>query len=422
MKDLMNPLFDFIKASPTAFQAVDEIKNCLEANGYEALDLKKVWHIKGTGKYYVTRNHSSLIAFEIPKDKPEGFSIVAAHTDSPSFKVKTSPEIVIKDDYVKLNVEKYGGMILSTWFDRPLSVAGRVLIKNNQGVPEEHLINIDRDLFVIPNVAIHMNHELNQGYKYQVQRDLLPIFSENPKAKLADMIADYAGVKKDSILSEELFLYVRQEGTVLGQNGEWIHAPRLDDLQCVYAALQGLLASEPENHISLAAFFDNEEVGSGTKQGADSDFLSLVLERILLSLSMGREEGICMLQKSFLISADNAHAVHPNHPEKADLINRPKMNGGIVIKFHGGQKYTTDGESAARLMIACDKIQVPYQIYHNHSDVLGGSTLGNISTTHVSVPSVDIGFAQLAMHSAVETAGSKDLAYGISLFTSFFSR
>ena len=422
MKEYKKSLFEFIKASPTAFQAVDELKCSLEEDGYEALDLEKKWNVKRRGKYYVTRNHSSLIAFEIPEERPEGFSIVAAHTDSPSFKVKASPEIVVKDDYVKINVEKYGGMILSTWFDRPLSVAGRIFIKNEQGLPVERLVNIDRNLFVIPNLAIHMNHELNQGYQFQVQRDLLPIFSENSKAKLADLIADYAGINKESILSEELYLYARQEGTALGQNGEWIHAPRLDDLQCVYAALQGLRASKPKDFISLAAFFDNEEVGSGTKQGADSDFLSLVLERILLSLSIEREEGICMLQKSFLISADNAHAVHPNHPEKADLTNRPKMNKGIVIKFHGGQKYTTDGSSAARLMAACDKIQVPYQIYHNHSDVLGGSTLGNIATTHVSVPSVDIGFAQLAMHSAVETAGSKDLAYGISLFTSFFSR
>lgn len=267
MKEYKKSLFEFIKASPTAFQAVDELKCSLEEDGYEALDLEKKWNVKRRGKYYVTRNHSSLIAFEIPEERPEGFSIVATHTDSPSFKVKTSPEIVVKDDYVKINVEKYGGMILSTWFDRPLSVAGRIFIKNEQGLPVERLVNIDRDLFVIPNLAIHMNHELNQGYQFQVQRDLLPIFSENPKAKLADLIADYAGINKESILSEELYLYARQEGTVLGQKGEWIHAPRLDDLQCVYAALQGLRAGKPKDFISLAAFLTMKKWGVGRNKG-----------------------------------------------------------------------------------------------------------------------------------------------------------
>ena len=350
--------------------------------------------------------------------------MAASHTDSPAFKIKPCPEITTEDVYVKLNTEKYGGMILSSWLDRPLSIAGRVFFEQGNGEIESTLINIDRDLLVIPNLAVHMNREINQGYAYNPQVDMLPIFTDEDKkgSSLREAVAEELGLEPDNILSEELFVYVRQRGCTIGQKGQWILAPRLDDLQCAYAAMKGILHAEPVHYIALSAFFDNEEVGSSTRQGADSDFLKKVIDRIAETISSNMEEREQFLRKSFLISADNAHALHPNHPEKADLTNRPKLNGGVVIKYHGGQKYTTDGYSSAYIVQLCKNVGIKYQTYCNRSDIAGGSTLGNIATSHVSVPSADIGFAQLAMHSAVETAGKEDVWQGIRLFEQFWSQ
>jgi len=412
---------DFIEKSPTAFHAVRTIQEELEKQGFQELLEQTGWNIERGGKYFVKRNDSSLISFMIPEKEVSGYHMVASHTDSPSFKIKPCPEITTENAYVKLNIEKYGGMILSTWLDRPLSAAGRVFFEQGDGKIESSLVNIDRDLFVIPNLAVHMNREINQGYSYNPQVDMLPIFTDEKGSNLREAVAKELGIDKDTILSEELFVYVRQRGCTIGEKGQWILAPRLDDLQCVYAAMKGLLCAEPANYIALGAFFDNEEVGSSTKQGADSDFLKQVTERIGEALSFSAEEKEQILRKSFLISADNAHALHPNHPEKADLTNRPKLNGGIVIKYHGGQKYTTDGYSSAYLIQLCKKAGVEYQTYCNRSDLAGGSTLGNIATAHVSVPSVDVGFAQLAMHSAVETAGKEDVGQGVRLFCQFWS-
>lgn len=415
-------LFDFIEESPCAFQAVASIQKRLEAAGFEELYEQCSWKLQRGGKYFVKRNDSSLISFVIPKKNILGFHMIASHTDSPSFKIKANPEIVSEDSYVKINTEKYGGMILSTWLDRPLSVAGRVYVEEADGSIVCHLVHIDQDLMIIPNLAIHMNGELNKGYHYNPQVDMLPILTADTKKKLLDVIAQKIGVAVKQILSDELFVYVRQKGCTIGANKEWIVSPRLDDLQCAYAALRGILLAKPEKNISLCAFFDNEEVGSGTKQGADSTFLSQTMWRIKDTLDFSSERYEKMLAQSFLLSADNAHALHPNHPEKADLTNRPKMNGGIVLKYHGGQKYTTDAYSAAVFIKLCKEADVPYQTYCNRSDIPGGSTLGNISTSHVSVPSVDIGFAQLAMHSAVETAGSEDIQFGVRLFSYYLSK
>lgn len=420
--EMVQELFDFIDESPTAFQAVENIKNSLESEGFEELKEDTLWKLQDGHRYFVTRNDSSLISFALPKKNPEAFHMVASHTDSPSFKIKANPEIKVEDAYVKLNVEKYGGMILSTWLDRPLSVAGRVFIERKDGKIESKLINIKKDLVVIPNLAIHMNREINKGYEYNPQVDMLPIFTQDIKESFYDFLAEEIGVSKEDILSDELFLYVRQKGICVGRDGEWIMSPRLDDLQCVYATLQGILKNHPQKNISLCAFFDNEEVGSGTKQGADSDFLETVISRICNGLSISQEEKYQILSKSLLLSADNAHALHPNYPEKCDLTNRPKLNKGIVMKFHGAQKYTTDGYSSACFVKLCRENNVAYQTYLNRSDMPGGSTLGNISTAHVSVPSVDIGFAQLAMHSAVETAGKEDLEVGIKLFKAFLEK
>lgn len=416
--------FDFIEKSPTAFHAVRTIQEELEEHGFTELFEQEKWSIERGGKYFVKRNDSSLLSFIMPKEEIYGIHMAASHTDSPAFKIKPCPEITTEDVYVKLNTEKYGGMILSSWLDRPLSIAGRVFFEQGNGEIESTLINIDRDLLVIPNLAVHMNREINQGYAYNPQVDMLPIFTDEDKkgSSLREAVAEELGLEPDNILSEELFVYVRQRGCTIGQKGQWILAPRLDDLQCAYAAMKGILHAEPVHYIALSAFFDNEEVGSSTRQGADSDFLKKVIDRIAETISSNMEEREQFLRKSFLISADNAHALHPNHPEKADLTNRPKLNGGVVIKYHGGQKYTTDGYSSAYIVQLCKNVGIKYQTYCNRSDIAGGSTLGNIATSHVSVPSADIGFAQLAMHSAVETAGKEDVWQGIRLFEQFWSQ
>lgn len=415
-------LFRFIEKSPSAFHTVAAIQERLEQGGFTELFEGEAWKLVPGGKYFVTRNDSSLISFVLPAGEMKGFHMVASHTDSPSFKVKPCPEIRLEESYVKLNTEKYGGMILSTWLDRPLSLAGRVYYEKEDGTVGKSLVHLDRNLLVIPNLAIHMNRDINQGYAYNPQTDMLPILTDEKECRLREILSQELGIEEERILSEELFVYVRQKGCVIGEKGQWILAPRLDDLECVYAAREAMLMAEPKEYIALSAFFDNEEVGSGTKQGADSTFLEEVLAAATAALGFDENQRRRLLRESFLISADNAHALHPNHPEKADLTNRPRLNGGIVIKHHGGQKYTTDGYSEAYLIRLCREFGVTYQSYCNRSDIPGGSTLGNILTSHVSVPAVDIGFAQLAMHSAVETAGREDVWQGIRLFTGFWSK
>lgn len=427
-------MLDFIEKSPTCFHAAANIGEMLTAAGFEELKETAEWNLKRGGRYYVRRNDSSVIAFVLPTEekKIRGFHMAAAHSDSPCFKIKEKPELTVEEHYVRLNTEKYGGMILSTWLDRPLSVAGRLAVKGESGI-ESRLVNIDRDLCVIPNVAIHMNREMNKGVEYNPQVDLLPLFADaaydtaeerdkkqRPGTTLQRIAAECANVKEDTILGEDLFLYTRQEGRMIGANGEFVLSPRLDDLQSAFALVKAFAESTPTEYINLCAVFDNEEVGSGTRQGADSTFLEDVLQRITESLQESRSTYLCWVADSFLISADNAHAVHPNHPEKADPTNRPYLNGGIVIKYHGSQKYTTDGISAAKMKDYCERAKVPYQTYANRSDIAGGSTLGNISTAHVSVSSVDIGLPQLAMHSAVETAGMMDTEYAVRALKEFW--
>ena len=361
MNAVAEKLLDFIEKSPTVFHAAENIREKLLAQGYEELQESQGWQLRQGGKYFVMRNHSSLIAFSLPEREAERIHMAASHTDSPAFKIKPCPEIAT-EEYVKLNTEKYGGMILSSWLDRPLSIAGRVFLEGEQGI-EECLVNFDRDLLVIPNLAIHMNRDINKGYSYNPQVDMLPVISQEKDRKLRELVAKELGVPRRSILSEELFVYVRQRGCVLGDKGQWLLAPRLDDLQCVFASLEGLLASRQKETIALCAFFDNEEVGSGTKQGADSTMLKDTLDRLGDSLSISRERQREILAKSFLLSGDNAHALHPNHPEKADVTNRPQMNGGIVVKYHGGQKYTTDGYSSAYIEKICREAEVPRQTY-----------------------------------------------------------
>ena len=404
-------LLDFIEKSPTAFQAVDEMQKRLTENGFEVLSEKEYWKLVPGGKYLVTRNNSALIAFCIPEKESRVFHIMASHSDSPSFKIKENPEIKVDNSYVKINVEKYGGMLKAPWFDRPLSVAGRVIIRRNDGL-EEKLVDIKRDLVMIPNLAIHMNREANNGVAYNPQKDLQPLFAAgNTDRTLLEIIAEQVGIKKEDIISHDLFLYNRMPGTVWGADREFVSSARLDDLQCAFASMEGLLRAQNYGSIAVHCVMDNEEVGSGTKQGAASTFLKDTLLRINMGLGRTYEEYLMTLAGSFMVSADNAHALHPNYTDKTDPTNHPVLNKGIVIKFNANQKYCTDAVSAAIFKELCTKAGVPYQTFVNRSDIAGGSTLGNISNTQVPMNTVDIGLPQLAMHSPYETAGVKDTEY-----------
>ena len=420
--EISKELMDFIKDSPTAFHVVKNFSTMLEKAGFIKLNERNKWKIEQGGKYYVTRNDSSIIAFQVPDNMDfYNFQIAAAHSDSPAFKIKENPEMVEDNNYVTLNVEKYGGMLMAPWFDRPLSVAGRVIVRENSGL-KPVLVNVDRDLCVIPNLAIHMKRNANNGIKYKPQKDMIPLFGEiASKDKFDQIIANEAGVAIEDIISTDLFLYNRECGTIWGADNEFMSAPRLDDVMCAFSCIKALTDNKGNNKsVNVCAIFDNEEVGSTTKQGADSSFLSDVLSRIVMCSEKTEEDFIRACAASFMLSADNAHAVHPNYKEKADPTNRPYMNKGIVIKYIQRLVYTTDAISAAIFKEICRKAKVEVQSYVNRSDIPGGSTLGNISNSHVSLNTVDIGLAQLAMHSPYETAGVKDTEYMIKAVKKFY--
>ncbi len=422
-KEISEELVSFIKKSPTAFHAIEQMSQTLKANGYQELLENESWSIIPGGRYFVTRNQSSIIAFHLGEDlKHYSFNVAASHSDSPTFKMKENAEIEVRGKYTQLNTEGYGGMLCSTWLDRPLSIAGRVLIRD-QDCYKSQLINIDRDLVLIPNVAIHMNRNANDGLTYNKQVDMLPLFgsSETKTGDFKKLIAEYLNVQVKDIYGSDLYLYNRMQPSVWGAREEFISSPQLDDLQCAYTSLQGFLRGNNEKSINVIACFDNEEVGSGTKQGAGSTFLYDTLYRLNQSLGKTDEDFYRALASSFMLSADNAHAVHPNHPEKTDVQNCVYMNEGVVIKSHAGQKYTSDAVSIAIFKGLCEKANVPVQFFSNRSDVLGGSTLGNIAMAQVSMNSVDIGLPQLAMHSSYETAGIKDTYYMIQVMEEFFN-
>lgn len=423
-QNIARELIEFIWESPSVFHVTDTIRKELLQAGFQELKEQDVWQLESDHGYFVVRNDSSVIAFYVPDKEMSGFHVLAGHGDSPTFKVKENPELTVEEKYIRLNTEKYGGMIHSTWLDRPLSVAGRIIVRGENNLPQTMLVNVDKDLLVIPNLAIHMNREVNKGYEYNPQIDLLPLMGLGNKKDAKDLllkeVAEAAGIKKEDILGHDLFLYVRERGRIIGAGEEFVLSPRLDDLQCVHSGMKAFLSTKPKHYINVLAVFDNEEVGSTTAQGAGSTLLKDTFLRIGEALNWTEEDRCRMMAGSFMISADNAHAVHPNHPEKADPSNRPYLGGGIVIKYHGGQKYTTDGVSAATMKLWCEKAKVPYQVFYNRSDMAGGSTLGNISNAQVSMAAVDVGLPQLAMHSAIETATCADSTVAIKVFKVFF--
>ena len=413
---MIHQLFDFIQCSPTASHTAATVRAMLVQAGFTQLLESQPWDLQPGGRYYTTRGMSSLIAFQVPKADFHGFSVVAPHGDSPCFKVKESPELRVDGQYTKLNTEVYGGMQLALWTDRPLSVAGRLAVRTENGV-KGVLCDIRRDLLLIPGVAIHMNRGVNEGVKLDPQKDTLPLLGGS-QADLKKLVAENAGVAPEDILSWDLYLYSRAQGTVFGAEKEFIAAPRLDDLECVFAAAKAFLAGENRENVTVLSLFDNEETGSLTRQGADSPFLSEVLERISLSCGKSREEHLRAIASGFMLSADNAHAVHPGSPEKSDPTNRCYLNGGVVVKH--SPRYASDALTAGLFQRICQKAGVPVQVYYNNSKIPGGGTLGNLSGSHVALPTVDIGLAQLSMHSPYETAGAKDLDYMVWAMQAFY--
>ncbi len=416
-------LLTFIENSPSCFHAIKQLTNLVEQHGYTPLNEQTVWEIKKGGKYYVVRNGSSMIAFHVGSDVEEiHYQMTSSHSDSPTFKVKENGILKGKANNIRLNTEMYGGLIASSWFDRPLSLAGRILVQKDAGI-ESHLVDVDQDILMIPNLAIHMNRTINSGYTYNMQKDTLPIMSlENYTQEEYDaLLAKYAGVEANQIVGKDIYLYNRQNGQTWGVQDEFISAPKLDDLQCAFTSFKALVDSDNKNVINVAACFDNEEVGSSSKQGAGSTFLHDTLTRIQENFTQGHNAYAASIAKSFMVSCDNAHALHPNYIETSDETNFVCMNKGIVVKHNANQKYTTDAISHAIFSTICKNANVPLQHFANRSDMAGGSTLGNISSTKVSVHSIDIGLAQLAMHSAYETAGSKDSTYLYEALKSYYN-
>ena len=443
--DVTKGFLDFADKNPSIFHVNRAIKKMMENNG-GLLREDQPWDLEPGRIYTVSRNNSSAIIFRMPERRNfSGFHICASHSDSPGLKIKGLGAEMTEGAYIKLNVETYGGLLMAPWFDRPLSLAGRVMVKEDGCIFEE-LVNIDRDLLMIPSVAIHMNRDANKGIEYNPQVDLLPLLgltevSPNqekkrgrPKKKeegktLLKIIAEAVCTEPENLVSCDLFVYDRTPGRVWGANEEFFSSKHIDDLQCAYVSARALFDARPAapkdggpEAIPVVAIFDNEEVGSLSKQGAASTFLADTLMRICESCGMRESDYRRAVANSFMISADNAHALHPNHPELHDPQNRPIMNGGIVLKHAANQKYTTDAVSAALFKELCSEAGVPCQEFYNRSDKVGGGTLGNISNAQVSLNTVDIGLPQLAMHSPYETAGVKDAEYLYNVLKLFFEK
>jgi len=413
---MIRSMLHYIEKSPDCFHAVASLAAILEEAGYVRLE-EGGWALETGGKYYTVRNGSSLIAFRIPGERPRGFLLTGSHSDSPCFRLRDHAEL--NGAYTRLSVERYGGMINACWLDRPLSIAGRVLVRQGSRI-ETRLVDLEKDTVLIPNVAIHLNREMNSNAKYDPARDLVPLYGgPDAKGAFCKEVAEKAGCAPEEILATDLFVYNNQRGIVWGPDGEFVSAPRLDDLACVYTCAQGFLMAQERDFVPVLGVFDNEEIGSNTKQGAESMFLPDTLQAICEALGLPQAEYRRMLTQSMMLSCDNGHGLHPNHPELADAKEAPVLNGGVVIKH--SPRYATDGLSAAVFAEICSRAGVPVQHYSNRPDQTGGSTLGNIANTKVGVSTVDIGMAQLAMHSCFETAGSRDVDAMIRAVAAFYA-
>ena len=402
-------LLHFIKNSPTCYHVTENIRQKLLANGYTELSERERWEVAPGGKYFVRRNGSSTIAFRVPEMIDGGFAMAAAHSDSPTFRLKEHPDRR-SAHYVQLSTEKYGGMLMSTWFDRPLSVAGRVFVRANGEIVEK-LVSVDRDLLVIPSLAIHFQRDVNKGHTYNPQIDMQPLWGPADSRTLTDLVAEELGVDPADILDTDLQLVTRQTPTQIGPDGEFFMAPRIDDLECAATTLLGFLDAAAETDSACApvwAMLDNEEVGSSSRMGAESSYLRDVLDRIIEAVPHSGQAMPRALANSFMLSADNAHATHPNFPQKSDPCAPVRLGGGVVLKYNASQKYTTNAVSGAVFRAVCQKADVPVQVFTNRADEAGGSTLGNLQSHTLPIPMADIGLAQLAMHSAVETASVAD--------------
>lgn len=428
-KELALDLIDFLYKSPTAYHSVATIKERLDLNGFTEVKESEKWDLQKDGKYYVIKNDSALIAFEIGTGDVEedGFKLIGAHTDAPGFRIKANPEMVSEGKYLKLNTEVYGGPLLYTWFDRPLGIAGKVALKGNSPLkPEVKLVNINKPILIIPSVAIHMNRSVNEGFNVNKQKDTLPLLSLiNDKFEkngyLVKVLAEELKVEASDILGFDLGLYEVEKGAVIGLNEEFISAGRLDDMWMVYTGIQALIESKANKSTKVMVCIDNEEIGSLTAQGANSALLLNILERITLALGKDREGLHRALSNSLMISADLAHAVHPNAEEKHDPTNRPVLGNGPVLKTAASGSYSTDSYNAAIFEGLCKTANVPYQKFFNRSDVRGGTTIGPITTSLLTIPVMDMGAPLLSMHSIRELATVKDNYYTIKLFTEFFN-
>ena len=430
VKSFAREVIEFIDESPSTYHVVKNCSDILDENGFERIMPREKWEIKKGGKYFFKKSSSTIIAFTVGEnfDVKKGFKIFGAHTDSPCFRIKPNPEIVT-ENIVRLNTEVYGGPILSTWFDRPLSIAGRVIVKGeNLFFPKTVRIKIDEPLLTIPNLAIHQNREVNNGVKIDKQNDVLPVISLiNEKFEkegyLERIIQERTGIKREDIIDFDLYLYATEKGCLLGENEEFMSSPKIDNLASVYTGLIGLVEAEKNlDRINVFVAFDNEEIGSATKQGADSNYLLNTLERIALALGLDRSDFLQMLESSYILSADAAHAAHPAHLGKTDPTNRGKINEGISIKISAKQKYTSDGYSIAVIRQLIEGTEIRIQPFVNESNELGGSTIGPISSTHLDIDGIDLGIPMLAMHSARELCGVFDVFYLKELAKEFFSK
>ena len=428
-KELALDLIDFLYKSPTAYHSVATIKERLDLNGFSEVKENEKWDLQKEGKYYVIKNDSALIAFTVGTGDVEedGFKLIGAHTDAPGFRIKANPEMISEGKYLKLNTEVYGGPLLYTWFDRPLGIAGKVVVKGSSPLkPKTRLVRTNKPLLIIPSVAIHMNRSVNEGFAVNKQKDTLPLLALiNEKFEkdnyLVKLIARELDVNEDEILGFDLGLFEVEKGSVIGLNEEFISAGRLDDMWMVYTGIQALIESKTNKSTKVMVCIDNEEIGSLTAQGANSALLLNVLERITLALGKDREGLHRALSNSLMISADLAHAVHPNAEEKHDPTNRPVLGNGPVLKTAASGSYSTDSYNAAIFEGLCKTADIPYQKFFNRSDVRGGTTIGPITSSLLTIPVMDMGAPLLSMHSIRELASVKDNYYTIKLFTEFFN-